>query len=199
LREALRLGRADAATTRAALAAERSREHADAVAQMQLPPPPPPVPADAPPLPDAFATRSTGYEGGHDPALRHRDGRTIVLRAKTDTAPSAFGTLLETVPLDQYRGKRVRVSGVLRSENARAAMFWLRVDGPGGALQAFDNMQDRALSGTRDWTPFAIVLDVPADAEQLIGGLLLQPPGTVWADDLRIDVVNKRVPTTSML
>jgi C-terminal processing protease CtpA/Prc len=199
LREALRLGHATAATTRDALAAERSREHTDAVAQMQPPAPPPPVAADAPPLPDAFATRSTGYEGGHDPSLHHRDGRTIVLRAKTDAAPSAFGTLIETIPLEQYRGKRVRVSGVLRSENAKAGMFWLRVDGPGGTAQAFDNMYDRALSGTRDWTPFTIVLDVPADAQQLIGGLLLQPPGALWADDLRIDVVDQRVPTTSML
>jgi hypothetical protein len=71
----------------------------------------------------------------------------------------------------------------------------MRVDGasPG---EAFDNMSDRALQGTRDWTPFAIVLDVPMDAVKIFTGLLLVGHGTVWADDLRIDVVTSGTPTT---
>ena len=199
LREALRLGHADAATTRAALVAERAREHADTVAQM-APPPAAEAPhlagADAPPLPDAFAARGEGYEGGHDTAVRHSEGRTIILRASAST--SGFGTYAETVPLEAYRGKRVRVSGYLRTAAAATGSFWLRVDGPAGVL-AFDNMADRALTGTREWTPFAIVLNVPADAQALVGGLLLQGGGAIWADDLHIDVVDARVPATGSI
>jgi hypothetical protein len=106
--------------------------------------------------------------------------------------------LSEKIPLAAYRGKRVRVSGYLRSADATLGSFWLRVDGPGG-VEAFDNMNDRALSGTNDWTPFAIVLDVPEDARGLIAGLLLQGHGTMWADDLRIDVVDFRVPSTTTM
>jgi hypothetical protein len=198
LREALRIGGADAATVRGALAVERGREHADALAQMQPPPPPPPVSAaNATPLPDSFAARGAGYDGGHDPSVRHVDGRTIVLRATSETT-AAFGILSEAIPVDSYRGKRVRVSGYLRSADTASGSFWLRVDGPSGA-ESFDNMHDRALMGTNDWTPFAIVLDVPADAKVLVGGLLLQGHGTIWADDVRIDVVDSRVPTTSMM
>jgi len=196
VREALRLSHEDAGTQRTALGAERAAERADALAQQQ----PQPVaivavPADAAPLPDGYAAQGDGYEGGHDAAVRHADGRTIVLRAKT-TRSSAFGMYAESLPLDAYRGKRVRVSGYLRSANAASASFWLRVDGPDGHAQSFDNMNDRALSGTRVWTPFAIVLDVPTNAQGMVGGLLLQGDGTVWADDLRIDVVDARVRTT---
>ncbi len=196
LRETLRMAGTGAGAMRSALAVERGVERADALAQLRPPPPPPPVPADAMPLPDAFKPNGAGYDGGHDASVRHTAGRTIVLRSTSDTT-AAFGTLAETIPIDAYRGKRVRVSGYLRSSDATSASFWLRVDGPVG-MQAFDNMAGRALTGTKDWTPFAIVLDVPADAHALIGGLLLQGHGTVWADDLRIDVVDSRVPSTTM-
>jgi len=34
-------------------------------------------------------------------------------------------------------------------------------------MEGFDDMSNRALSGTHDWAPFAIVLNVPIDARQL--------------------------------
>jgi C-terminal processing protease CtpA/Prc len=197
LREALRLAHADAVTVRGALVAETARERGDAQAQLRLLPAPPPVAANAAPLPDAFQPHGVAYDGGHDTAMHHADGRTIVLRATSD-APSGFGTMTEQIPVEPYRGKRVRVSGYIRSADARSASFWLRVDGPSG-VEAFDNMNDRALTGTRDWTPFQIVLDVPTDASSLVGGLLLVGRGTVWADDMRIDVVGTGVPTTGSM
>ncbi len=199
LREALRVAHADDATVRGALAEERARERSDAAARDKPPPPPALAPPGAPPLPDAFAAHGDGYEGGHDPAVRHADGRTIVLRALAGESRASFGSYSEPIPVAAYLGKRVRVSGYLRSAAAGSASFWLRVTGPNGMLEGFDNMGDRALTATQDWTPFAIVLRVPADAQELIGGLLLQGGGTVWADDLRIDVVDDRVPTTGSL
>lgn len=196
LREALRLARADATSTRAALNAERVLERADAVARVAPPPPVTVAPSSAPPLPDAFAVHGDGYDAGHDAAVRHADGRTIVLRTKPDAAATGFGTYTETIPLDGYRGKRVRVTGYLRTADATRGSFWLRVDGPNRELLAFDNMDDRALTGTHDWTPFAIVVDVPQTATNFVGGLLLAGTGTLWADDLRIDVVDQSVPTT---
>ena len=192
--EALRLGGADAPATQTALAAERAMERADALAQLTIPKSVP-VPLTAAALPDTFAAHGDGYDGSHDTAVHHVDGHAIVLRAKPGVPASGYGTYMESFAADAYRGKRVRVSGYLRSADAASAAFWLRVDGPGG-MQAFDNMGSRALTGTRDWTAFAIVLDVPADARTLNTGLLLVGAGTVWADDLRIDVVDPSVATT---
>jgi C-terminal processing protease CtpA/Prc len=198
LREALRLAHADAATTRTALAEERAKEHADALARMN-PPAAPPVAADAPALPDAFASRGESYEGAHDPAVRHRDGHAIVLRAKPGAPDGQFGTYAESFDASAYRGKRVRISGVLRSDGVKSGAFWMRVDGPNG-MESFDNMSGRDLTGTKDWTPFAIILNVPQDAQKIFAGLLLQGgAGSLWADDLRIDVVDPRVPVTGSM
>jgi len=198
LREALRLAHVDPNATKAALASERRAEVADVVAQNQLPPPARPAQpsADARPLPDRFAVFGAGYEADHDNVLRHRDGRTVRI-TRSATGPFAdFGSYTFTIPGADYRGKRVRISGVLRTKDASRGSFWMRVDGPAREVEAFDNMHDRALVGTHDWTPFAIVLDVPMQAEQLVGGLLLGGAGTLWADDLMIDTVDRTAKLT---
>jgi hypothetical protein len=106
------------------------------------------------------------------------------------------GTAISAVP---YRGKRVHVTGFLRSAGAGGGSFWLRVDGPRGAAEMLDNMGDRFLVGTHDWTPFSIVLGVPADAEQLVGGLILRGAGSVWADDVTVDAAEPGALVTGRL
>jgi hypothetical protein len=44
------------------------------------------------------------------------------------------------------------------------AGLWLRVDGSNGML-VLDNVEDRALHGTTDWTQASIVLDVAEQAK----------------------------------
>jgi len=198
IREALRLAHADPAATKRALDAERRAEVADMVAQNQPPilARPAQLSADARPLPDTFEVRGAGYTAQHDDASRHRDGHTIRIN-RSATGPFAeFGTYVVSIPIAEYRGKRVRISGVLRSKDATSGAFWARVDGPARELEAFDNMNDRPLVGTHDWTPFSIVLDVPMKAEQLVSGLLLVGEGTLWADDLTIDTVDQTVKPT---
>jgi C-terminal processing protease CtpA/Prc len=196
LSEALRLAHAGKGATAAALAEERSLERADALAQREPPPSPQLAPADAPALPESsFEEFGRGYEAAHDVHVHHRDARTIVLMRVVDSPASPFGAYTESIPIGAYRGKRVRVSGYLRTVSAGAASFFLRVNDANG-VAAFDNMADRPVHGTSDWTPFAIVLDVSPTATELAGGLLLQGAGTVWADDLRIDMVGPSIPVT---
>jgi C-terminal processing protease CtpA/Prc len=99
-------------------------------------------------------------------------------------------------PLDigDYRGKTIRIRGYLSAQDVKGgAGFWLMIDGP---LREFDIMQDRLLSGSFGWKPFAIVLRVPMDATQAYAGLLLNGSGTAHASSLTIDVVPDGTPTT---
>jgi hypothetical protein len=48
-------------------------------------------------------------------------------------------------------------------------------------------MQDRPISGTRDWYDVDIVLNVPPESESISFGILLQGTGTVWLDNVRFD------------
>lgn len=96
-----------------------------------------------------------------------------------------------------FLGKRVRVTGYLRTSNAGAAGFWLRVDTAKG-VAGLDNMLNRPITGTADWTPFSIVLEVPDDAKDLAFGLLLRGSGSVWTDGVKFEAVGNDVPATNM-
>lgn len=108
-----------------------------------------------------------------------------------------FGTLMQTIAADDYRGARIRLSVYLRTEDAGRAQAWLRVDAHDGRVLAFDNMAARAVTGTSDWRRHTLVLDVPIDAERLAFGFLLSERGKVWADSFVLERVGPDVPVTS--
>jgi hypothetical protein len=103
---------------------------------------------------------------------------------------------MQSMSPSEYLGRRVRFTGFLKTENAERASFWMRVDGANQAMLAFDNMDQRSISGTTPWAAYNIVLDVPADATNIAFGVLSQG-GTTWIDDLNFSVVDKSVATTT--
>jgi hypothetical protein len=64
-------------------------------------------------------------------------------------------------------------------------------------MVGFDNMQNRAIRGTRQWKLYDVVLNVPPDATGISFGTLLAGPGEVWLNDLKFEVVGQDVPTTA--
>ena len=83
-----------------------------------------------------------------------------------------------------------------RDVGGTGAGLWMRVDGNGGAL-AFDNMMNRPVRGTTDWTRVSIVLDVPNDADGIALGMLLVSGGEAWVDDASFEIVGTDVALTS--
>lgn len=135
------------------------------------------------------------YEFDIDNSVAAEGKRSATITARSEK-PEGFGTLMQTIAADDYRGSRTRLSGALKSMNADRAQMWLRVDGPNGKSVAFDNMDDRPLSGTQEWARYFIVLDVPADAAKLNYGVLLSGGGKVWFDDFKLEKVPLSVPLT---
>ena len=111
-----------------------------------------------------------------------------------------FGTFTSNLEVTEYRGKRVRYSGYLRSnmEAKSWAGLWMRVD-VGKVSVAFDNMQSRPVKGTTDWTEYSVVLDVPENATNINFGFLIGGHGTLWGDDLSFEIVEdlKNDPATT--
>src|SRR5215471_17861603 len=93
-------------------------------------------------------------------------------------APTGFGTLMQTFKAGTFSGKRIRMTGYVRSEDVTDwAGLWMRVDGPQKQPLAFDNMQSRPIKGTSDWTQYQVVLDVPETADEIAFGILLTGKG----------------------
>lgn len=109
-----------------------------------------------------------------------------------------FGTLMQESLPEIYKGKRVRLTAQIRSNQVKGwAGLWFRVDGePRKASLAFDNMDDRPIKSSTDWQQYSIVLDVPIEASALAYGVLLNGAGQVWVDSVNFQVVDQSVPTT---
>jgi hypothetical protein len=130
-----------------------------------------------------------------DRGTRHGGAAAASFAAKANTNPKQK-TLLQSFLADEYRGKRVRFSAYVRCQDLSDwAGLWMRVDTDKNS-PSFDNMMERPIGGTTDWTKHDIVLEVPADAEVVTIGLLLVGDGKVWIDDASFDVVPSDTGTT---
>lgn len=132
-----------------------------------------------------------------------REGNNVVLlESVANPDPSKFGTLSQYCSADQYLGKRVRMTGYLKSENVKNwAGMWFRVDDSKqkDVAMSFDNMSDRPIKNTTDWKKYEIVLDVPQQAGAMAFGVLLEGSGKVWISGISFEVVDQSVPTTNMV
>jgi hypothetical protein len=137
-----------------------------------------------------------GYEATRDGDVKREGKASCRIEGKTPEADS-FLMLSQVFRSKDYRGKRVRFSGQVKTEKLDGeARLFMRVDTE-DALHAIDNSGDRFVKGTTDWTKVEIVLDVPdADADIQIG-VLASGKGKAWFDDLAVEVVGKDVKPTN--
>jgi hypothetical protein len=136
------------------------------------------------------------YELARDTAVKHGGAASGAIRS-AEGAEARFGTFTQGVKAEKFRGKRVRLAGWIKADGVGGwSGLWMRIDGKDKTGLAFDNMNDRAVKDTSDWTQFQVVLDVPDAAEQIYFGCLLSGKGKIWVDDLALEIVGGDVPTT---
>jgi hypothetical protein len=140
-------------------------------------------------------TKPAEYEAGVDPGQIYRGHDSAFLKSKRPSV-DGFGTLMQGINAEQYKGNTVRLSALVKSEEVTGwAGLWMRVD-KGAEPLAFDNMQKRPIIGTTGWQRYYVVLDVPKDATNIAFGILLSGPGQVWLNNTRFEIVGLDVPAT---
>ncbi|BCL76302.1 hypothetical protein JHS3_20380 [Jeongeupia sp. HS-3] len=160
------------------------------------------------PLPAGWSkagSRPDLYTMGIDETIRHHGQHPAVIRCTLSGEAGkfyknnpGFGTLMQMVKADAYRGMRLRLRAQLRSDEADSAQMWLRIDSQTTRAIRFDNMDDRALRGTRDWMSAEIVLHVPDEAAHISFGFFVNGTGTAWASGFTLDIVSTDVMETGM-
>ncbi len=130
------------------------------------------------------------------------NGENVATIQSVDKKIKGFGTLMQNSVPNKYLGKRVRMTGELKSKEVNEwAAFWFRVDQAGSNNSlSFDNMhdgnKDRSIKGTTDWKKYEIILDVPAKATNLAFGALLSGTGQIWFTNINFEIVDNTVKTT---
>jgi hypothetical protein len=142
------------------------------------------------------------YEMATDPK-GGREGKACAFIRGRSAQPQGFGTLMQNIEAEEYRGKRLRFSAQVKAAGiVNWAGLWMRIDGPPQAgsntpmMLGFDNMQSRSIKGTADWKRYDVVLDVPNEARVIAFGILLAGAGQAWMDDLQFETVGTDVPVT---
>ena len=134
------------------------------------------------------------YEIGEDASATARGTPSFYIRSTANHA-NGFGTLMQTISANNYRGKRVRFQAMLKSRDvSNWAGLWMRVDTATTPAIAFYNSQDNPIKGSSDWQLRSVTLDVPADATTLNFGVIDAGSGQVWIDQPTLEAVGDEVP-----
>ncbi len=141
-------------------------------------------------VPDGWKKKGShpdSYEMGIDKGTGQDGKNSATIKSKEEDI-QGFGTLMQSSSPEKYLGKKIKMTGYLKSENVKGwTGLWLRVDNADNQPLTFDNMHDRELTGTTGWTKYEIILDVPANASNLVYGALLAGTGQIWFDNIAFE------------
>lgn len=117
---------------------------------------------------------------------------TIVSRdhpgvAASTAPPRDFGALMHFVPAAPFRGRGLVLEAWVRADGVKEwTGLWLRVDSAERKPLRFENMAQRPIRGTSDWREASLRLEVPAEAESIAFGLVLNGSGRALIDAVRL-------------
>jgi hypothetical protein len=103
-----------------------------------------------------------------------------------------FGTIVRAVN-KTFQGQEIEFRGYIKTKDVSNgyAGLWMRLDN-GTTPLALDNMQNRGITGTTDWTEYIIKLPYDDDkTTSIVFGAILAGRGKVWIDNLRIFIDGK--------
>lgn len=88
----------------------------------------------------------------------------------------------------EFAKKTRIVGGLIKTSDADGAAVWLQCwrKEPLGVVHVATTSDTYPLSGTNDWTPVAMKVNVPEETDFLVLRCVLKGKGTAWFDDLRI-------------
>ncbi|HEX2968323.1 MAG TPA: hypothetical protein VHO46_04395 [Bacteroidales bacterium] len=145
----------------------------------------------------SFGPRRLYYSGIDDKIFQHGSQSTVI-GCKAEN-PSAYCSLSQRMSVKDYNGKRIRMTGYIRSEGRNdTAKMWVRVDDIGtGKTTDFDDMQNRPVTGNFDWIKCEIVFDAGSHSI-IFFGFLVKGNGKIWVDNINFEIVDKTIPKTAV-
>lgn len=133
-----------------------------------------------------------------DPYKFEVKDKSVVIKSKKDIArSSSSAALLQALDAEKFVGKRVRLSGEMKTKIEKGESgLWIRADAGHELQVCHDYMEDRKVTGDTDWKAYNCVIDVPKETDNIYIGGTFSGLGTVRFRNFRIEAVSKKVPTT---
>lgn len=112
-------------------------------------------------------------------------GEGSAILAAAVPAPYGFADLRQAVLAQDYRGRTVRFSGRLRTDQAEQAGLYLRVVTDKSAREATDDRVVTVMAGA-DWAPGEVCMAVPRNARFVLFGVTLTGTGSIELRDAQL-------------
>ncbi len=131
------------------------------------------------------------YQIGIDKSIA-KNGQKSAFLMSNNALTDQFGTLMQSCEANEYVGKKIKMTGFVKSENVlNWSGMWLRIDGNHEpSAEYFDNMVNRPIEGNTDWTECEIIMDVPENSYSMNFGILLAGTGKVWLDNVQFQIIS---------
>ena len=134
--------------------------------------------------------KTDSYKLGLDQVIFKNGHQSVFIESKYKEI-DGFGALMQPCLSNDYIGKRIKLTGYIKSENVTGwSGMWMGVSSQITEL-SFENMEKRPIKGSTDWTKCEIVMDVPSESVGLSYGVLLHGTGKIWFDNLSFEVVGE--------
>ena len=137
-------------------------------------------------LPDGWFQWGTNYHLGIDTIIVHSGRKSILIQPTDRRTKGSFGCVAYLIPA-RYEGKEIELKAYMKLQDVSDGPIglMLRIDGSSGTLK-FDNMQQRNIMGSKDWTSYSVKLPYPEDAKGIYIGAILSGKGQLWVDDFEV-------------
>ena len=128
-----------------------------------------------------------------DSVVKQSGKYALRVEPKEEAAEQEFGCPAFSIPAI-YEGKTVTLKALMKFENVESPIgLLLRIDGNSGSLQ-FDNMMQKGITGTQDWTEYSVILPLPEEAKTIyIGAILSGKKGTLWINNFQVFIDNEDI------
>lgn len=106
--------------------------------------------------------------------------------------PEDFGTLQQMVEVKKcWRNKKARLSGMLRAEGltGQGGGLILQAFDGGGSILLWNHMDNSRIKGSQPWKRYSVEIQIPPTAYFLRVGFMLQDDGSLWGDDMKLEIV----------
>jgi hypothetical protein len=89
-------------------------------------------------------------------------------------------------------GKRLVVRGSIKTDDAGEAALWLQAyrKKPWAVLAQESTTDKTLITGTNDWTPVEMTVDVPEGSDFVVLRCVLRGHGTAWFDGLSVEIAD---------
>lgn len=139
-----------------------------------------------------------GYRCGYDNNIYQHGEKSVFIESAANE-PGYFSTFLQTMNIKEFKGKRIKMTGYLRTAGStEKAQMWLRVDNVTRKMATeFDNMDNRPVKDDRNWTRCEIVFDYPNEECAVFFGAFIIGKGKIWFDNVSFEEVSKDIQKTT--